>query len=165
MKNLLTNISQEEKNRILEMHSGMKKTIKEQYEDRNGMNWTQTTTMDRLGEPMDEPMFEEGSIKSILKKHNLLDELIFKDDKSLMIEDKSSEVVQKLLSLLHLFDKLMFLAILDCESADFSDVDICGLPELTFINLTGTENNFEEQGYECAEKDNFGNRNTFYYIS
>ena len=35
MKNLLTNISQEEKNRILEMHSGMKKTIKEKYDDFN----------------------------------------------------------------------------------------------------------------------------------
>jgi hypothetical protein len=35
MKNLLTTISQEEKKRILEMHSGMKKTIKEQYDDLN----------------------------------------------------------------------------------------------------------------------------------
>jgi hypothetical protein len=35
MKNLLTNISQEEKNRILEMHSEMKKTIKEKYDDFN----------------------------------------------------------------------------------------------------------------------------------
>jgi len=35
MKNVLTNISQEEKNRILEMHSGMKKTIKEKYDDFN----------------------------------------------------------------------------------------------------------------------------------
>ena len=148
MKNLLNNISQEEKNRILEMHSGMKKTIKEQYDDLNGMNWTQNTTMDRP-RPIDEPMFDEGSIKSILKKHNLLDKVKTDRDMRILMERQSSEVVQKLLSLLHLFDKLVFLAIVDCESADFSDVDMCSLPEITFVNLNGTENNFNEQGYEC----------------
>jgi hypothetical protein len=77
MKNLLTTISQEEKKRILEMHSGMKKTIKERYDDQNGINWVQNTTMDRP-EPIDEPMFdeEEGSVISILKKHHLLDNVV-----------------------------------------------------------------------------------------
>ena len=122
MKNLLNNISQEEKNRILEMHSGMKKTIKEQYDDLNGMNWTQNTTMDRprrrtiqrpIDEPIDEPMFDEGSVKSILKKHNLLDKVRHVREQNILMERQSSEVVQKLLSLLHLFDKLIFLAIVD----------------------------------------------------
>ena len=131
--------------------------------EQDGM-WTQTTTMDRP-EPMDEPMFEGGSIKSILKKHNLLDNVDTDKDMMIFMKGESSEVVQKLLSLLHLFDKLVFLAIVDCESADFSDVDICGLPQISFINLTGTENNFEEQGYECAEGDNFDDSHSFYYIS
>jgi hypothetical protein len=104
-------------------------------------------------------------MESILEKHNLLDELTLKDDKRIMIKDKSSEVVQRLLSIIHLFDNLIFLAIVDCESADFSDVDICGLPELVFVNLTGTENNFEEQGYECAKRDSFDDNHIFYYIS
>ena len=163
MKNLLTTISQEEKKRILEMHSGMKKTIKE-YDDRNGMNWVQNTTMDRP-EPIDEPMFdEEETMESILEKHNLLDEVEVTKNRALMIDGKSSEVVQKILSLLPSFTELIFLAILDCESADFSDVDICGLPQISFINLTGTENNFEEQGYECTEGDNFDSSHSFYYI-
>jgi hypothetical protein len=107
---------------------------------------------------------EEETMESILEKHNLLDEILHKGNNRIMIKDKSSEVVQRLLSIIHLFDKLIFLAILDCESADFSDVDICGLTKISFINLTGTENNFEEQGYECAEGDNFDDSNSFYYI-
>jgi len=34
MKNLFNNISQEEKSRILEMHTGKKKIITEDYEDK-----------------------------------------------------------------------------------------------------------------------------------
>ena len=103
---------------------------------------------------------EEETMESILEKHNLLDEISHKGDRGIMIEDKSSEVVQRLLSIIHLFDKLIFLAILNCESADFSDVDICGLPQISYINLTGTENNLEEQGYECIE----GDEAPFYFI-
>jgi hypothetical protein len=124
--------------------------------EQDGM-WTQTTTMDRL-DPIDEPMDidDEGSVKSILKKHNLLDNVDIDRDIRIFMKGESSEVVQKLLSLLHLFDKLIFLAIVDCDSADFSDVDMCSLPELTFINLTGTENNFNEQGYECFDDEGNG---------
>jgi hypothetical protein len=152
MKNLLNNISQEEKNRILEMHSGMKKTIKEQYDDQNGMNWVQNTTMDRQS-PIDEPISDdnEGSLKSILKKHHLLNDVEYNGNESIMVKEKSSKIVQRLISILHLLDNLIFLAIVDCESADFSDVDICDMPQLTYVNLSGTENNFEEQGYECAD--------------
>ena len=164
MKNLLTTISQEEKKRILEMHSGMKKTIKE-YDDRNGMNWVQNTTMDRP-EPIDEPMFdEEETMESILEKHNLLDEVEVTKNRALMIDGKSSEVVQKILSLLPSFTELIFLAILNCESVDFSDVDICGLPNLAFVNLRGTENNFEEQGYECAKGEDMKGGEGLYYVS
>ena len=158
MKNTLNKISQEEKNRILEMHSGMKKTIKEQYDDVNGMTWTQNTTMDRQS-PMDEPI--EGSLESILKKHNLLDKIVVtKPNSSVMFKNKSSKVIQKFLSILHLLTDIRFISIMDCESADFSGVDICSLPKLAFINLNGTENNFEEQGYECVGTD----MAPYYYI-
>jgi hypothetical protein len=92
----------------------------------------------------------------ILRKHNLLDDVEI-DDKEystkIMIKDKPSEVVQRLLSILHLLTKLEFLAIANCESADFSDVDVCGIRELAWINLRGTENNLEEQGYECLGEE------------
>jgi hypothetical protein len=109
---------------------------------------------------------EEETMDSILEKHNLLDEILHKGDNRIMIQDKSSEVVQRLLSILHLLTELKFLSIVNCESADFSDVDICGLPELAFVNLQGTENNFEEQGYECAIKETLDDDSySFYYIS
>jgi len=109
---------------------------------------------------------EEETMDSILEKHNLLDEILHKGDNRIMIQDKSSEVVQRLLSILHLLTELKFLSIVNCESADFSDVDICGLPELAFVNLQGTENNFDEQGYECAIKEKLDDDSySFYYIS
>ena len=33
---------------------------------------------------------------------------------------------------------------------------MCSLPKLTFINLSGTENNFNEQGYECFNDEGKG---------
>ena len=118
--------------------------------EQDGM-WTQTTTMDRL-DPIDEPMDidDEGSLISILKKHNLLDNVVEADNKKILLRNQSSKVVQKILSLLPSFTELTFLAIMNCESADFSGVDICGLPELMFVNLKDTKNNFEAQGYECT---------------
>ena len=35
--------------------------------------------------------------------------------------------------------------------ADFSNINICELPEITFVNLKGTKNNFEEL-FDCYEK-------------
>ena len=39
---------------------------------------------------------------------------------------------------------LKFLAIVDSEFADFSNIDVCKFPKLVSINLRGTENNLEE---------------------
>jgi len=102
------------------------------------------------------------SLLPILRKHNLLNDVEIKDKEyatTIMVKDKPSEVIQRLLSILHLLTELTFLSIVDCESADFSDVDICSLPTLIFVNLIGTENNFGEQGYECF-KD--GDNGVFY---
>ena len=136
--------------------------MNERYDDQNGMNWVQNTTMDRP-EPIDEPMFdeeEEGSVISILKKHHLLDNVVEPHNQRILLRNQSSKVVQKILSLLPSFTELVFLAFMNCESADFSDVDICGLPNLAFVNLKGTENNFEEQGYECVDAES----SPYYYI-
>jgi hypothetical protein len=133
--------------------------MNEQYDDQNGMNWVQNTTMDRQN-PIDDDNDVEGSVKSILKKHHLLDNVVEPDDSRILVRNQSSEVVQKILSLLPSFTELGFLAFINCESADFSDVDICGLPNLAFINLNGTENNFEEQDYECANTED----SPFYFL-
>ena len=133
--------------------------MNEQYDDQNGMNWVQNTTMDRQS-PIDDDNDVEGGVISILKKHHLLDNVEEPDDSRILVRNQSSEVVQKILSLLPSFTELGFLALINCESADFSDIDICGLPNLAFVNLNGTENNFEEQGYECVNTED----SPFYFL-
>jgi hypothetical protein len=59
-----------------------------------------------------------------------------------LVKNASSNTVQNVLE--QLPEELKFLSIIGCESADFSDIDMCGFPELIFINLKGTENNLEE---------------------
>ena len=65
----------------------------------------------------------------------------------LMLKGDSDEEVSEKLS--ELSENIRFLAIFDCEYADFSDIDMCSFPNLVAVNLKGTDNNFEEQGYEC----------------
>jgi hypothetical protein len=105
--------------------------------------------------------FEEETMESILEKHNLLDNTHLVRGNMVMFRTQSSEVIQSFLHILPLLTDLQLLTIENCESADFSDVDICGLPKLSFINLTGTENNFDEQGFECSDKQEEG----FYFIN
>ena len=90
---------------------------------------------------------EKNKIKNM--KYVLNKASLFKSGKA-MFENQSSEVIQKLLSVLHLFPELQFLTISDCESADFSDVDVCSLRNLVWVVLKGTKNNLEEQGYQCV---------------
>jgi len=69
------------------------------------------------------------------------------DRVQLMLKGDSAEEVSEKLSELN--ENIRFLAIFDCEYADFSNIDMCSFPNLNFVNLKGTDNNFEEQGYEC----------------
>jgi hypothetical protein len=119
-------------------------------------SWGSVMDMVNAERKWKQPEKTPTSLLPILKKHNLLNDVEIKDEEyatTIMIKDKPSEVIQRLLSILHLLTELEFLSILDCESADFSGVDICGLPELAWINLRGTENNLEEQGYECLGEE------------
>jgi hypothetical protein len=68
----------------------------------------------------------------------------------LMLRNKSANVVSRHLN--NLSDKIKFIAIINCEYADFSGVDICGLPKLVFVNLKGTENNLMELFGDCFEE-------------
>ena len=63
------------------------------------------------------------------------------------LKGKSAKQVQRLLS--NLTENIKFLAIIDCEYADFSDVNLCEFPNLRFIHLKGTPNNLEETQDEC----------------
>ena len=59
----------------------------------------------------------------------------------------NSEQVQETLN--NLPTSMVFLSLLDCEYADFSNIDICSFPNLIFVNLTGTPNNLREN-LECS---------------
>jgi hypothetical protein len=62
----------------------------------------------------------------------------------------NSRQVRKILK--NLPNTLKYLALRDCDFADFDDIDLCSFDDLRNVNLIGTENNLEEQGYECLDK-------------
>jgi hypothetical protein len=59
------------------------------------------------------------------------------------LDGASSRQVEALLN--NLPKEIKFLVIINSEYADFSNIDLCGFPNLLFVNLKGTENNFEEE--------------------
>ena len=61
------------------------------------------------------------------------------------------ETIEKINSICN-DDKLAVVEFIDCEEVDFSGVDLCQYPELVFVNLPGTPNNFEETQNDCYEK-------------
>jgi hypothetical protein len=64
------------------------------------------------------------------------------DDNVLLLKGASSKTIQHYLS--QLPDTIRFITIVNGESADFSDVNICGFDELYLVNLMNTPNNFED---------------------
>ena len=64
------------------------------------------------------------------------------DESVLLLKGASSETIQHYLS--QLPDTIRFITIVNGESADFSDVNVCGLDELYIVNLMNTPNNFED---------------------
>jgi hypothetical protein len=69
-------------------------------------------------------------------------------EQMVMLRNESADVVSDYLS--NINGNTKFIAIINCEYADFSDIDICGYNRLMFINVAGTDNNLDEQGYDCV---------------
>ncbi len=67
-----------------------------------------------------------------------------------LLVDGSSRQVKKVLR--NLPSSLKWLALRNCDFADFDGIDMCSFNQLRNVNLVGTENNFEEQGYGCLFK-------------
>lgn len=66
------------------------------------------------------------------------------------MENSSKSQISKALKMLP--ESVRFIAILNGEFADFSDVDLCSFPTLFHVNLKGTPNNFEETQGDCYKK-------------
>jgi len=62
----------------------------------------------------------------------------------------NSRQVRKVLR--NLPTSLKYLALRDCDFADFEGINLCSFDDLKNVNLIGTENNLEEQGYECLDQ-------------
>jgi len=103
----------------------VKKVIKEQYDD-NDFEFNTKSRNDR------------GDLE---QEHT---------DSMVLIQGKSSRQVKRVIS--NLSEKIAFLAILDCEYADFSDVNLCDYPKLVSVRLVGTPNNLEETQDNCYEE-------------
>ena len=126
MKHLLNNLTEEEKNAIREQHTGGMKVMNENFSK---------LVNTKLGDvkPMVNEQYEENDT----------------DRRQLMLRNESADVVSEHLN--NLSESITFIAIINCEYADFSDIDVCSMRNLAFVNLVGTDNNFDEQDYECAE--------------
>ena len=80
------------------------------------------------------------------QKHYRYDE----ENKSIFLQNGDQSDMDKILS--ELPEDIKFLAFWECDGfADFSNINICELPEIIFVNLKGTKNNFEEL-FDCYEK-------------
>lgn len=143
------------------------RVISEQEQSKNTGYWTQTTTMDSpisqdVSDISDDYDYTIGKEENelILKKYNLYDEVFYPRWVYITIENKSSEITKKFISILPLLKDVQILRIENCEYADFSDVNVCDLPYLNIIRLTGTDNNIDELGFKCVSDEGDG----LYYI-
>ena len=67
---------------------------------------------------------------------------------TVILDGFNSQSVKKAIS--RLDESVKFIAILNCENADFSDVDLCNdFPNLQFVNMAGTPNNFKKTQGDC----------------
>ena len=94
-------------------------------------------------------------VKRVIKEQQFSD-----DENDIRFKNASEKKIRRWLNHNWLTEEVRIISILDSEYADFSNIDLCSFPNLHFVNLTGTPNNFEEQGYECAKHMKDG----LYYI-
>ena len=85
-------------------------------------------------------------VRKVIKEQAIEDDMnpMFGSTNSpiVLLEGKSSRYVQKVLR--NLPPNVITIAIKFCEGADFSEIDICEFPNLLYVLLKDTPNNFEE---------------------
>lgn len=69
-------------------------------------------------------------------------EVVDVDERGVRLKNASAETVQSVLS--EIPEGVYFIKIQNCESADFSGVDICSMLRLVMVTIINTPNNFED---------------------
>ena len=77
-----------------------------------------------------------------------------KDDRYFHIEGGDTRTATQLLKNYIKLSKhkSRYIAILNCEGVNLSNIDFCECSNLNFVNLKGTPNNFEETQNDCYTK-------------
>ena len=127
MKHLLNNISKEEKENILKQYSGGMKVMSENFNRLMGA--------------------KHGNAKPLVNEQVRSADAEFYSDNShsraenglVYLKNGDKDEVSDLLS--NLPSDTTYIALLDCERADFRDIDLKDFKSLAFINLKGTPNN------------------------
>lgn len=73
-----------------------------------------------------------------------------RDTREVEFENKDSHFVSQILK--NLPPNIERISLINCEMADFSDIDMCEFPSLTMVDLSGTKNNFEKMDYVCSRE-------------
>lgn len=139
MKHLLNDMSEEEKNNIREQHTGGMKVMVENFNK---------LINSRLGDS--KPLVEqEDTNYDELEQSSAMEDS--DDEKLLLIRGKDEKDATHLLKnyLKINGDKVKYISITNCQGVDLSGIDFCKYPNLTFVGLKGTPNNFKETQGDC----------------
>jgi hypothetical protein len=96
----------------------------------------------------------EGFVNHLVNNRDQMDVIKHMTNEAFHVEGADKRTANRLLKnfLKGSKGKARFISFQNCEGIDFSNVDFCQYPDLVFINLSGTPNNFEETQDNCYEK-------------
>jgi len=84
-----------------------------------------------------------------IKLQSIEEQVLSQNNKMMTIKMADSKVVRNHLE--NIPEEVRFILIEDCEFADFTGIELCGLSDLMFVRIVHTDSNFEQQSYECAK--------------
>ena len=158
MKHLLNNLTEEEKNAIREQHTGGMKVMNENFHNLLNSKLGDVKPLQIISE---EIIYPDKSDKFSYDKNKPFEKII--NDTTILIVNGNSETVKDALS--QITNSTELVGLINCEYADFSDINICNRPKLIMIKLTGTKNNFEEFNWECIDVESSSPEEGLFFIT
>ena len=144
MKHILNNLTKEEKDNILKQHSGGMKVMSENFNRLMGAKHGNAKPL--INEQVRSADAEFYSDNSHSRQVRSADAEFYSDNSHsraenglVYLKNGDKDEVSDLLS--NLPSDTTYMVLLDCERADFRDIDLKDFKSLAFINLKGTPNN------------------------